>query len=88
MWCRTCWFTASRIWSGKTPGAPVVGPPSTSATLGVVVMIELSAPPSCSWWIWLKPCPVSCAALRRNARGTSRCRCPDAAPKLDDSFAG
>ncbi|MFC5264621.1 hypothetical protein ACFPJ1_21125 [Kribbella qitaiheensis] len=31
----------------------MAGPPSTSATLGVVVMIELSAEVSLSWWIWL-----------------------------------
>ena len=76
---------ASLIWSGNTPGSPVAGPPSTSATLGVVVMIELSALVSCSWWIWLSVCVTSWVALRRNARGTSRCFLLAAAPKFDES---
>ena len=42
-------FLTSYPRSGNTPGRPVPGPPSTSATLGVVVMIELSEVVSISW---------------------------------------
>src|ERR671930_715590 len=64
-WWRTCSLKARLMSSGNTPG----GPPSTSATLGVVVMIELSAPAFCSWWIWLKPWPSRGAEAGRLRAG-------------------
>ncbi|XUJ33734.1 hypothetical protein ACQ5SK_40180 [Bradyrhizobium japonicum] len=51
-------------------------------------MIELSAAVSCSWWIWFSVCVSSWVALRRNARGTSRCFLFAARPKFEESETG
>ena len=77
------------IWSGKIPGAPVRGPTEhVGHADGVVVMIELSAIVSLSWWIWLNAWVTSCVADRRNARGMLRCMLVRGAPKLLESEAG